>query len=281
MPRNPLELGLRLPRTPDPCALVIFGASGDLTRRKLFPALWSLAVRDLLPERFAIVGVARSEGSDDEFRARMKEAVREFGRDPIDERIWKRLAGGMRYIATDFANDRGEDRVVDVLDELDRKRGTGGNRLFYLAIPPSAIATVAEKVGARRGEWGGWTRMIVEKPFGTDRDSARRLNDEIHATFEEREIFRIDHYLGKETVQNLLALRFANGIFEPIWNRQLRRPRADHRRGVDRRRGPGRLLRACGRDARHVPEPPAPARRPDRDGAADRLLRRRRCETRR
>jgi glucose-6-phosphate 1-dehydrogenase len=218
--RNPLAEGLRLARMPDPCALVIFGASGDLTRRKLFPALWSLAVRDMLPEKFGILGVARTEESVDEFRQRMKEAVQEFGHEPIDEKVWKRLAAGMRYVCTDFASDGGEDAVVGELAKLDAQRGTGGNRLLYLAVPPSAIATIVEKMGTRRDEWNGWTRLIVEKPFGTDRASANRLNHDIHHHFEENEVFRIDHYLGKETVQNLLALRFANGIFEPVWNRQ-------------------------------------------------------------
>jgi glucose-6-phosphate 1-dehydrogenase len=218
--RNPLREGLRLPRTPDPCALVIFGASGDLTRRKLFPAVYSLAVRDLLPDQFAIVGVARTRETDAQFRRRMKEAVREFGRDKLDEKVWRRLAAGMHYVATDFAAERGEDRLVDLLAKLDDERGTAGNRVYYLAVPPSAIAVVVDRLGRRRGEWPGWTRLIVEKPFGSDRASARDLNEELSHFFEEREIYRIDHYLGKETVQNLLALRFANGIFEPIWNRQ-------------------------------------------------------------
>ncbi len=216
---NPLLEGLRLPRTPDPCALVIFGASGDLTQRKLFPALYSLAFRGLLPERFAAVGVARTPESTDEFRARMEEAVREFGRDDFREEVWGRLAEGIRYVAADFAGEGGEDPVAGVLEELDGERGTGGNRVYYLAVPPSAIAGVAEKLGRRRHA-EGWTRLIVEKPFGHDRASAQALNEELSRFFDEREIFRIDHYLGKETVQNLLALRFANGIFEPIWNRQ-------------------------------------------------------------
>jgi glucose-6-phosphate 1-dehydrogenase len=217
---NPLAEGLRLPRTPDPCALVIFGASGDLTMRKLFPAIWSLAVRDLLPDEIAIVGVARTPETNAQFRARMKDAVREFGRDPIVEKVWKRLASGMHYIATDFSSEKGEDALIPLLAKLDRERGTAGNRVFYLAVPPRAIGILVGMVGSRRDEWHGWTRVIVEKPFGTDRASATRLNDEVHRYFEEREIYRIDHYLGKETVQNLLALRFANGIFEPIWNRQ-------------------------------------------------------------
>ena len=218
--RNPLREGLKLPRVPAPCALVVFGASGDLTRRKLFPAVYALAARGMLPEHFAIVGVSRSEETDAEFKARMKESVREFGRDKLDEKVWKRLAAGMHYLAADVAGGGGEDALLDLLARLDRQRGTAGNRVFYLAVPPSAFSILIEKLGRRRGEWSGWTRLIVEKPFGTDRGSAHRLNDEVHRYFDEREIYRIDHYLGKETVQNLLALRFANGIFEPIWNRQ-------------------------------------------------------------
>ena len=216
---NPLLEGLMLRRMPDPCALVIFGASGDLTRRKLFPALYSLALRRLLPEKFAVVGVARSEESDDEFRERMKHAVQEFGRDKFKEDVWNWLADGMHYVATDFADEGGEDHIAAVLNELDRSRGTAGNRVYYLAVPPDAISTLLHEIGERRSA-EGWTRVIIEKPFGHDLESARELNEEIKRHFSENEIFRIDHYLGKETVQNLLALRFANGIFEPIWNRQ-------------------------------------------------------------
>ena len=216
---NPLVEGLRLPRTPDPCALVIFGASGDLTRRKLFPALYSLAVRRLLPERFGIVGVARTEQTTKQWIAEMKKAVTEYGRDELRADPWDELAEGMRYVATDFADDKGEDAVVDALRELDEQRGTGGNRVYYLAVPPVAFETIVDELGERRSA-DGWTRLIIEKPFGHDRDSARALNETLRRHFSEDEIFRIDHYLGKETVQNMLALRFANGIFEPIWNRQ-------------------------------------------------------------
>jgi glucose-6-phosphate 1-dehydrogenase len=218
--QNPLLEGLTRSREPDPCAVVIYGASGDLTRRKLIPALYSLAFRRLLPERFAVVGVARSEETTDEFRARMKEAVREHGRDELREDVWEELAAGMRYLATDFSDQTGEDVVAKTLAELDQERGTEGNHVYYLAVPPTAISTVAEQVGRRRGGKDGWTRLIVEKPFGRDRESARALTRELRRYFREEEIFRIDHYLGKETVQNLLALRFANGIFEPVWNRQ-------------------------------------------------------------
>jgi glucose-6-phosphate 1-dehydrogenase len=216
---NPLLDGLHLRRTPDPCALVIFGASGDLTQKKLFPALYSLAFRKMLPERFAVLGVSRSEETDDEFRDRMREAVQRYGRDEFKQEVWDALADGMRYVATDFADDSGQDHVASTLAELDRDRGLNGNRLYYLAIPPSVFPTVVRELGERRTA-SGWTRLIVEKPFGHDLQSACTLNDVIHEHFEEDEVFRIDHYLGKETVQNMLALRFANGIFEPIWNRQ-------------------------------------------------------------
>jgi glucose-6-phosphate 1-dehydrogenase len=217
---NPLREGLRVSRTPDPCALVVFGASGDLTRRKLFPAVYSLAARNLLPERFTIVGVSRTHETDARFKASMKEAVRQYGRDKLDETVWRRLTRGMRYVPTDFASGGGENALIETLRRIDEERGAAGNRVFYLAVPPSAISVLVDRLGRRRNEWNGWTRLIVEKPFGSDRESARRLNHEIGRFFEEREIYRIDHYLGKETVQNLLALRFANGIFEPIWNRQ-------------------------------------------------------------
>jgi glucose-6-phosphate 1-dehydrogenase len=216
---NPLAEGLGLRRRPDPCALVIFGASGDLTKRKLLPAVYALAYRGLLPERFGIVGVARSEQSSRQFVSAMRRHVKEFARDPYRTDVFDTLARSVRYVATDFADDLGEDRVGEALEELDRTRGTGGNRLHYLAIPPSAFDTVIREIGERRdGE--GWSRVIVEKPFGHDLASARGLTSGVRRWFTEDEIFRIDHYLGKETVQNMLALRFANGIFEPIWNRQ-------------------------------------------------------------
>jgi glucose-6-phosphate 1-dehydrogenase len=217
--QNPLLEGLRLRRKPEPCALVIFGASGDLTQRKLMPALYSLAFRRLLPDKFAVVGVARSAETDEEFRDRMKEAVEKHSRDPVREDVWDWLVGSMYYVTTEFADDAGEDRLVALLDSLDEERGLAGNRVYYLAVPPNAIAPLVQEIGERRRA-SGWTRLIVEKPFGRDRESARDLNELLHRYFEEGEIFRIDHYLGKETVQNMLALRFANGIFEPIWNRQ-------------------------------------------------------------
>ncbi len=217
--QNPLLEGLQVRRPPDPCILTIFGASGDLTQRKLFPALYSLAYRRLLPEKFAIVGVARTEESDDDFKDRMKEAVRQHSRDPLRDDVWAPFAESMRYVATDFADEAGENKLATTLTELDEKIGTGGNRVYYLATPPVVFPTVVDALGKRRTS-KGWTRLIVEKPFGHDLASAEALNEAIRKHFSEREVFRIDHYLGKETVQNMLVLRFANGIFEPIWNRQ-------------------------------------------------------------
>jgi glucose-6-phosphate 1-dehydrogenase len=216
---NPLAEGLLLRRTPDPCALVIFGASGDLTHKKLMPALYALAMRRLLPPRLAIVGVARSEEDDEGFREDMKQAVQQHGRDEFRQDIWDELAANMHYIATDFADEGGEKKLAELLEQLDTEQDLGGNRVYYLAVPPPAFPTIVDALGKRRTA-KGWTRLIVEKPFGHDLASAKELNALLIEHFTENEIFRIDHYLGKETVQNMLVLRFANGIFEPIWNRQ-------------------------------------------------------------
>ena len=215
---NPLLEGLSFRRTPDPCALVIFGASGDLTHKKLMPALYSLAFRRLLPPRFAVVGVARTEGDDDTWRADMKQAVQQHARDEFRQDVWDELAASMHYVATDFADEGGEDALHRTVERCDAESNLGGNRVYYLAVPPPAFPTIVEALGKRRSATG-WTRLIVEKPFGHDLASARELNTMLWAHFDESEIFRIDHYLGKETVQNMLALRFANGVFEPIWNR--------------------------------------------------------------
>ena len=209
---NPLLEGLPIARRPEPCTMVIFGASGDLTKRKLFPALYSLAYRQLLPEKFGVLGVARTEGTDNEFRERMKAAVQEFGRDDFREDVWQELADGMHYVYD-------EDKLAAALRDLGERRGTTGNRIYYLAVPPAAFEEIVGWVGKHKSR-KGWTRVIVEKPFGHDLQSAQDLNVLLHKHFDESQIFRIDHYLGKETVQNMLALRFANGIFEPIWNRQ-------------------------------------------------------------
>ena len=216
---NPLLEGLDLGRRPESCALVIFGASGDLTQRKLMPALYSLAIRGLLPEHFVVIGAARTPGTDDEFRAKMREAIEKYARDPFREDVWERLASGMRYAGLDFSDETSENSLVRILSTVDAEYGTQGNRVFYFAVPPNAIATLVSELAARRTA-EGWVRLIIEKPFGNDLASARSLNELIADRFSEREVYRIDHYLGKETVQNMLALRFANGIFEPIWNRQ-------------------------------------------------------------
>jgi glucose-6-phosphate 1-dehydrogenase len=183
------------------------------------PALYALMVRRLLPPRFAVVGVARTEGDDDYFRGEMKEAVQKYARDEFREDIWDELAQNMHYVATDFADEGGEERLQALLAQCDEERNLGGNRVYYLAVPPGVFPVIVEALGQRRSA-SGWTRLIVEKPFGHDLASARELNQMLRQHFEEEEIFRIDHYLGKETVQNMNALRFANGIFEPIWNRQ-------------------------------------------------------------
>jgi glucose-6-phosphate 1-dehydrogenase len=216
---NPLLEGLALRRTPDACALVIFGASGDLMHKKLMPALYALMLRRLLPPHFAIVGVARTEDNDDAFREDMKQAVQKHARDEFRQDVWDELASSLHYVATDFADEKGETKLAKLLEALDGELDLGGNRVYYLAVPPPAFPTIVEALGKRRTA-KGWTRLIVEKPFGHDLASARELNAMLWKHFDEKEIFRIDHYLGKETVQNMLALRFANGIFEPIWNRQ-------------------------------------------------------------
>ena len=216
---NPLLEGLGLARTPESCAMVIFGASGDLTQRKLFPALYSLAFRHLLPRNFAVVGVARTEESDEDFSERMKAAVQEHGRDPFRDDIWETLAKEMRYISMAFDDETGWNKLAKTVADLDKNVGCAENRVYYFAVPPAAIATLVEQIGKHSSK-RGWDRLVIEKPFGWDLESARELNGLLMKDFDESDIFRIDHYLGKETVQNMLALRFANGIFEPVWNRQ-------------------------------------------------------------
>jgi glucose-6-phosphate 1-dehydrogenase len=217
---EPLLEGMELPRRPEPCVLVIFGAAGDLTRRKLLPAVYALGVRGLLPDRFGIVGLARQELTSDQWREEMRAAVAEHGRERLDPDAWDALAAGMHYVAGEFGSDEVRQGLGAALERLDDERGTRGNRLYYLAAPPATFPTIVRQLGRHR-ERRGWTRLVIEKPFGHDLESARSLNALLHRTFAEDEIFRIDHYLGKETVQNLLVLRFANGIFEPLWNRQL------------------------------------------------------------
>jgi glucose-6-phosphate 1-dehydrogenase len=220
---NPLRVGLRLPRTPDPCAVVVFGATGDLTSRKLMPALYNLSRERLLPSGFSIVGFARRDWSDEQFRALMKEAVSENSREPLQDDIWDSFARGLHYVRSNFDDADGYARLRDRLTAQDDAHGASGNRLFYLATPPNAYSVIAHHIGEAglSGERArGWARLVVEKPFGRDLASAQELDRSLGEVFRERQIYRIDHYLGKETVQNILVFRFGNGIFEPIWNRR-------------------------------------------------------------
>jgi glucose-6-phosphate 1-dehydrogenase len=222
---NPFRAGLETERAPSPCVFVIFGASGDLTRRKLIPALYNLAVSRNLPPGFSILGFASTEVDEEQFRATTHDAVAQFSRrKPIDEAVWDDFASRLHYVSGRFEDPTSFDRLRDKLEQVDRTNGTRENRLYYLAIPPSVFQIVTDNL-ARAGlvadsnDTSKYTRIIVEKPFGHDLASAEALNADLHRIFHESQIFRIDHYLGKETVQNLIALRFGNAIFEPIWNR--------------------------------------------------------------
>ena len=223
VPPNPFAQESRSVPRADPSAFVIFGAAGDLTRRKLFPALYRLARQRLLPENLSVVGFARKAMNDESFRATLRQSVLENVPGGFDEETWARFSPGIRYVTGEFDSPEGFLRLKAVLEELDRGRGTRGNRLFYLATPPSAFPIIIgqlDRAGliTRERAKTPWTRVIVEKPFGRDLASAQALNEEICQVFREDQIFRIDHYLGKETVQNILVFRLANGIFEPLWN---------------------------------------------------------------
>ncbi|HET7398458.1 MAG TPA: glucose-6-phosphate dehydrogenase [Intrasporangium sp.] len=211
----------RLPRIAGPCALVLFGVTGDLARKKLMPAIYDLANRGLLPPGFSLVGFARRDWAAQDFGQVVHDAVEQYSRTPFSEDVWRTLAEGFRFVPGTFDDPAAFDLLARTVRELDQERGTGGNAAFYLSVPPSFFAQVCEQLercGLTKAEGGSWRRVIVEKPFGHDLKSAVELNAIVGGVFPPDSVFRIDHYLGKETVQNLLALRFANQLFEPVWN---------------------------------------------------------------
>lgn len=224
---NPLKEGIRIERAVDPCAMVIFGAHGDLTKRKLIPALFALYIEGFLPREFCIVGMSRTKMSDEQFRQSMRDSLQQFAPDiPFDQNKWDRFASAIYYLSAYFDKEGGLNELSQLLGTLSEKHGTQGNNLFYLSTPPSLYNPILDRlaesnlVERHKGTTTPWPRIIVEKPFGRDLNTAVALDDRLHDIFKEDQIFRIDHYLGKETVQNIMVLRFANGIFEPLWNRE-------------------------------------------------------------
>ena len=221
---NPLRdpMDRRLPRIPEPCALVIFGVTGDLARTKLLPAVYDLANRGLLPPGFVVLGFARRDWNDAQFEEAARAAAQAGARTPWRDEVWARLAGNLRFVPGSFDDDAAFDHLASRLTEMCDEHGIGGNAAFYLSIPPGAFPTVLKQMQRTRmadnAHNAGWRRVVVEKPFGTDLASARELNELVDDVFTPADVFRIDHYLGKETVQNILALRFANALFEPVWD---------------------------------------------------------------
>lgn len=220
---NPLRLPTdrRLNRIAGPSTLIIFGVTGDLSRKKLMPAVYDLANRGLLPPGFALVGFARRDWEDQDFSQLVHDAVRDHCRTPFDEAVWKQLEQGIRFVQGSFDDPEAFLELKRTVDELDAERGTLGNHAFYLSIPPKMFPVVTEQLkvsGLTEKREGSWSRVVVEKPFGSDLRTARELNAIVESVFAPDDVFRIDHYLGKETVQNLLTLRFANQMYEPIWN---------------------------------------------------------------
>jgi glucose-6-phosphate 1-dehydrogenase len=219
---NPLRLpsDRRLNRIAGPSSLIIFGVTGDLSRKKLMPAVYDLANRGLLPPGFALVGFARRDWEDQDFEKVVYESVKQYARTEFQDEVWEQLAQGIRFVSGEFDDDEAFIRLKQTVDELDRDRGTMGNHAFYLSIPPKAFPLVTEQLSKSglASQNGGWRRVVIEKPFGSDLKTARELNAVVESVFPPDAVFRIDHYLGKETVQNILALRFANELYEPIWN---------------------------------------------------------------
>lgn len=223
--QNPLRGGLESDRITEPCNIIFFGASGDLFKRMLIPAMYNLRLEDIMPTNFGIIGFSRTEYSDEQFRAYCKENVDQVSRSgPTKEPMWSDFAAKISYIGGDFSDTADFVKLKALLDSNDEKLGTQGNRLFYLSTPPSVFPLIIDQLAQAglgpKGGGAGWTRIIVEKPFGTDLQSARALQIEVEKVFDENQVYRIDHYLGKEPVQDIMALRFANVIFEPLWNRQ-------------------------------------------------------------
>ncbi len=225
-PHDYLPEGLNQSKKPHSCVVVIFGASGDLTKRKLIPALYNLALEKRLPERFAVVGYARSEMSHEEFRAKMREGVKEFSRTGLkDEAVWQQFASTLYYVRGGYDEGEGYERLKQFVDSFDHGTRVLPARVYYLATPPDLYGRVIERIAAaglvpKETDGEPRTRVVIEKPFGTDLQTAHELNHRVHEVLDEKQIYRIDHYLGKETVQNIMVFRFANAVFEPIWNRR-------------------------------------------------------------
>jgi glucose-6-phosphate 1-dehydrogenase len=222
---NSLREGLRLERVPDPNTLVLFGAAGDLAHRKVIPALYQLWRTNLLPHEFVVLAIGRRSYTDDTLRAEFRASLEKYSRVlPLDESAWRSFSSRIRYQRMDFDDGAGYDELVTTLEAIDKEQITPGHRLYYLATQPSAFAEIVAQIGRvgldHEHHDGGWRRIVIEKPFGHDLNSAIRLNREVGKVFRESQVYRIDHYLGKETVRNLLVFRFGNGIFEPIWNRR-------------------------------------------------------------